>query len=210
MGWVAEAGAGGHGTELNRNIYRRACQTVSSEVERTPKPVSFSLLTSLLDVTHENIEQVMRIVSQSTGDAMLSPEMLEPRLTCARNWINDYLPDDERTPIQSTFQTAAYEQMSEEQRRMISLFSSLLNEHWNYVGLTDLMYNVPEMVRGVPLDVKPDTALKQVQRSFFVAIYQLVCGRETGPRIPTLLLSLGREKTHMLVTPPRKEACSSL
>ena len=54
-------------------------------------------------------------------------------------------------------------------------------------------------VRGLPLDVQPDDELKQAQRSFFVALYRLICGADTGPRIPTLLLSLGKEKVKALL-----------
>jgi lysyl-tRNA synthetase class I len=46
-----------------------------------------------------------------------------------------------------------------------------------------------------------ERGLKQAQRSFFIALYQLICERETGPRIPTLLLSLGKEKVKMLLAP---------
>ena len=58
---------------------------------------------------------------------------------------------------------------------------------------------MPKLVRGLPLDVQPDDELKQAQRSFFVALYRLICGADTGPRIPTLLLSLGKEKVKALL-----------
>ncbi|HET8846887.1 MAG TPA: lysine--tRNA ligase, partial [Ktedonobacteraceae bacterium] len=66
-------------------------------------------------------------------------------------------------------------------------------------GLTALVYNVPKLVRGLPLDTPPDEELKQAQRSFFIAVYQLICGSDTGPRLPTLLLSLGKERIKMLL-----------
>ena len=58
---------------------------------------------------------------------------------------------------------------------------------------------MPKILRGLPLDAKPDDELKQAQRSFFIAIYRLLCGSDTGPRIPTLLLSLGKERVKMLL-----------
>ena len=47
--------------------------------------------------------------------------------------------------------------------------------------------------------MRPDDELKRAQRAFFIAIYQLICGSDTGPRIPTLLLSLGEERVKMLL-----------
>jgi len=51
----------------------------------------------------------------------------------------------------------------------------------------------------VERQVRPDDELKRAQRAFFIAIYQLICGSDTGPRIPTLLLSLGEERVKMLL-----------
>ena len=54
-------------------------------------------------------------------------------------------------------------------------------------------------MRGLPSDTPPNEELKRAQRSFFIAIYQLLCGTDTGPRIPTLLLSLGQERVKKLL-----------
>jgi len=69
-------------------------------------------------------------------------------------------------------------------------------------GLTDLMYRIPKIVRGLPADAAPTDELKQAQRSFFVALYTLICDSDTGPRIPTLLLSIGQQRARMLLAPP--------
>jgi lysyl-tRNA synthetase class 1 len=143
------------------------------------------LLTSVLDVTQGNVEQALRIASQYTGKE-LRKELVEPRLTCALNWVNHYLPEDEHTPIRSTFNGLVYPQLPEQDRAGIRMLVQVLDEHWNLESLTALVYN---------------EELRQAQRLFFIAIYQLICGRETGPRIPTLLLSLGKEKVKALLSP---------
>jgi len=53
----------------------------------------------------------------------------------------------------------------------------------------------------LPLDAPPDEELKRAQRSFFVALYSLLCGSDTGPRLPTLFLSIGKERARKLLTP---------
>ena len=50
--------------ELNKKMFERATHTTREEVSYTHKPVPFSLLTSVLDVTQANEEQVLRIISQ--------------------------------------------------------------------------------------------------------------------------------------------------
>ena len=37
------------------------------------------------------------------------------------------------------------------------------------------------------------------QRAFFKALYTLILGKETGPRLSTLFLSLGLERTRRLL-----------
>jgi len=73
----------------------------------------------------------------------------------------------------------------------MDILLSALDENWSLEGLTSVIYNIPKMLLNLPLDTRPTPALKQAQRQFFKAIYALICGSETGPRIPALFLSLG-------------------
>jgi len=68
-------------------------------------------------------------------------------------------------------------------------------------GLTKLVYGAPKLLRGLPLDAPPDEELKRSQRSFFVALYSLLCGSYTGPRLPTLFLYIGKERARKLLAP---------
>ncbi len=190
----------GQAKEVNKEAYQRAIQTSKGPVTFTPQPVPFHLLTSVLDVTQGNVEQALRIASQYTGKE-LRKELVEPRMTCALNWVNHYLPEDEHTPIRSTFNGLVYPQLPEQDRAGICMLVQALDEHWNLESLTALVYSIPKLVRNLPTDTVPNEELRQAQRSFFIAIYRLICGRETGPRIPTLLLSLGKEKVKALLSP---------
>ncbi len=195
-------------SEVNKRIFERATRTVGEEIAYTRQPVPFSVLTSILDVTQANEEQVLRIVSQ-TLPAVENLESLratlEPRFTCALNWVTNYLPDDERTHIRTFFDQEAYRGFSAMDRASVRLLASHLDNSWNLAALTDLMYSVPKIVRRLPADTPPNDELKQAQRSFFIALYTLICGSDTGPRIPTLLLSIGKERAKQLLTPPADE-----
>jgi lysyl-tRNA synthetase class 1 len=197
----------GKANEANIKAYERAIQTSHGPVARTPQPAPFPLLTSVLDVTQGNIEQTLRIASQYVNQE-LQRDLLEPRLTCALTWVNNYLPEDERTQIRATFDVETYQQLPELDQAGVHMLVEQLDEHWDLEALTVLMYNIPKLVRGLPADATPNDELKQAQRSFFIAIYKLICGTDTGPRIPTLLLSLGREKVKALLS-PQEEAVSS-
>ena len=191
-------------SEINKQFFERATRTVSEEITYTHHPVPFSLLTSVMDVTQGNEEQVLRIVSQHLpevqGLAALRAQ-LEPRFTCALNWVTNYLPDDERTHIRTSFNAEAYAQFSELDRAGVQMLMNSLDDSWNLNALTELMYRIPKIVRDLPVDSSPNDELKRAQRSFFIAIYTLICGSDTGPRIPTLLLSIGKERARKLLSP---------
>jgi lysyl-tRNA synthetase class 1 len=48
-------------------------------------------------------------------------------------------------------------------------------------------------------DAPATPELKHAQRDSFEAVYLLLLGKETGPRLPTLLLSIGSERTRRLL-----------
>jgi lysyl-tRNA synthetase class 1 len=127
-------------------------------------------------------------------------ETLEPRLSCAVRWATQYLPEDERTKIRQDFAADVFQELDETMKAGLRLLVERLDENWSLEGLTWLVYAVPKIQLGLPVDAKPTDALKQSQRQFFIAIYRLICSSDTGPRLPTLFLSLGQEKVkHLLV-----------
>ena len=77
-----------------------------------------------------------------------------------------------------------------------------LDEDWSLDGLTRLVYGLPKVLLGLPMDADPTPEVKKAQRGFFIALYSLLVGQDTGPRLPTLLLSLGQEKVRQLLTEP--------
>ena len=83
----------------------------------------------------------------------------------------------------------------------LHLLVSEIDDHWTLTELADLMYRIPKVVRGLPADAAATDELKQAQRSFFVALYTLICDSDTGPRIPTLLLSIGLQRARTLLVP---------
>ena len=70
-----------------------------------------------------------------------------------------------------------------------------LDDDWSLDGLTTLLYGIPKRQHGLAVDAKTlPPEVKAAQRAFFVLLYELLTGRDTGPRLPTLLLSLGADR----------------
>jgi lysyl-tRNA synthetase, class I len=194
---------GGKANDLERKVFALSVETTQGQVACAGRRVPFRVLSSAADITQGFVEQILRIVSTHLEEAPAShvlQQEIEPRLSCAVNWALNYLPEDERTHIRDTFAADAYAALSDD-RHGIRLLVENLDEHWSLSGLTKLVYGVPKLLKGLPLDAAPNEELKRAQRSFFVALYTLLCDSDTGPRLPTMLLSIGKERTISLLTP---------
>ncbi|PZS07388.1 MAG: lysine--tRNA ligase [Solirubrobacterales bacterium] len=184
-------------------VLRQSLESSAGPVLRTPRPVSFRLLSSVADITQGNREQIARIVSAHlNGDAPDPPALLaqlEPRLSCAIRFATEVVPEDERTWVRVEFAPDAYEQLDDSMRHGVELLADGLAVDWSIDGLTALVYAVPKRLHGLPADAEPTPEVKAAQRAFFKSVYRLLVDAETGPRLPTLLLSIGQQRARQLL-----------
>ncbi|MFZ0385944.1 MAG: lysine--tRNA ligase, partial [Solirubrobacteraceae bacterium] len=186
-------------------IYRESTESSAGPVQRTQRPVSFRLLASVADITQGDLRQIARIVSAHLGETLddSDPEAflddLQPRLDCAIQYATELVPEEQRTQVRTAFSVETFEALDERERRGVTLLADGLDQNWSLEGLTGLIYAVPKQLLGLPADAEADAEVKAQQRAFYKAVYRLLCDAETGPRLPTLLLSIGRERAHWLL-----------
>jgi lysyl-tRNA synthetase class 1 len=184
--------------------YGRATQTTSAgTLPVTPVRLPFGTLASVYDVTTGQGEQLLRVLRDVAPDQRIeSLEVLRPRLDRAARWVTTELPPESRTQVRAAPDGAALAALDETQRASIQLLLDGLDDDWSLEGLTTLVYGVPKRLLGLPMDVKPTPELRAAQRSFFALLYELLVSRDTGPRLPTLLLAIGAEKVRGLLALP--------
>jgi lysyl-tRNA synthetase class 1 len=190
-------------------IHRESTESSAGEVERTARPVSFRLLASVADLTQGDRAQIARIVAAHLGlegdeadpEALLSS--LQPRLDCAIHYATELIPEGERTRVRSEFDPAAFAELDPEMVGAVGQLAEEMADNWSIEGLTTLVYAIPKRMRGLSHDEPPSSEVKQAQRSFFKAVYSLTVGADTGPRLPTLLLSIGPERARELLVGAR-------
>jgi lysyl-tRNA synthetase class 1 len=178
-------------------MYGSAVRSSSRDVGSTQRRVSFRLLAAAADLTQGNREQIERIVAQHLDERVPIDE-LEPRLSCAIAYV-DLLPEDARTTVRETFDPQTWQELDDRTREGVATLAGELPQAWSLDGLTELVYAVPKLMLGLPRDAEPNPELKAAQRTFFKALYQLLCARDTGPRLPTLMLSIGPARTRELL-----------
>lgn len=198
----------GTASTVEQHLHRVCVQTSAGPVEHTARPVSFRLLSSAADITDANPEQVERLVRphlESDGGAALPDnavllDELQPRLTNAVNYARA-LPPEDRTIIRTEFNAATWAELDGKTREGVGILVARMTDDWTLDGLTKSVYAVPKLLEGLSEDAAATPELKKAQRTFFKALYQLLCSRDTGPRLPTLLLSIGADRARRLLTP---------
>lgn len=180
--------------------FERASAT--STAGRLPTPevvVPFRVLSSVADVTAGSGEQISRIVSD-VGHPHASVAELEPRLSKAIGWIEEFVPAEDRTLVRDVADADRLGRLTEDEQRWLMLFLHRLGSADDLDHVTALVYGVPKLALGMDVSDDPTDEVKADQKDFFRLLYQLLVGADRGPRLPTLVVALGAEKVRSLLT----------
>ncbi|MFH8633247.1 lysine--tRNA ligase [Streptomyces lydicus] len=183
--------------------YLRAVGTAAGPLPTTPRPLPYRTLASVVDVTAGHDEQTLRILGElDPAHPVTSLDETRPRLDRAEYWITTQVPADQRTIVRDEPDAELLKSLDDTARDSIRLLLEGLDSHWSLDGLTHLVYGVPKVQAGFAADATPKELppeIKVAQRTFFALLYHLLVGRDTGPRLPTLLLAVGADRVRKLL-----------
>jgi lysyl-tRNA synthetase, class I len=157
-------------------------------------------LASVFDITAGDEEQELRILRDLTPEAPVKMlDEVRPRLDRAQAWVTGYVEPEDRTEVRQVPDEALLADLPDEEREALRLLAEQMAQDWSHDGLTTLLYGIPKLVRGLPISAPPTPELKVAQRAWFVLLYRLLIGKDTGPRMPTLLLAIGQSRIRSLI-----------
>lgn len=184
-------------------VYEHCVKTSAGEVAHSKVPVPFRLISSSYEITKGNVKEIARIITHHSDHDFTEESFLEEvglRYSKVSKWVDVYQEDELKLNINDSFRADIYAELDDEQKTALQQLVDTFEDHLTLDGLTTLFYGIPKKMLDFPPDTKPTDELKQLQRKFFVAVYKLITGTETGPRLPTLVLSLGSEKVKALLS----------
>jgi lysyl-tRNA synthetase, class I len=194
--------ADGEADPAARAVFARASGTSDGPLPVTPRPLPFRTLASVVDVTAGHQDQILRILRDMTArDPIASLDEVRPRLDCAQAWVIGYVAPEDRTRVRDKPDTARLATLTDEQRDAIKLLLDRMAEYWSLDDLTTLLYGIPKLQRGLPITAPRTPELGVAQREWFILLYELLVGQDTGPRMPTLFMSLGQARVRSLLAP---------
>ena len=178
---------------------RASATATAGALPTSPVPVPFRVLSSVADVTAGSSSLISGIVSD-LGYPHDSVEELQPRLSKAMQWMSEFVPASDRTTVRSSPDTTALQSLSSQEAEWLRLLLTGLPEgDLELDAVTALVYGVPKLARGLPLDSPPTDEVKADQKEFFRLLYHLLVDAERGPRLPTLIVALGSAKVRSLL-----------
>jgi len=191
--------AEGVASAVESSVYARSAGTASQVLKSTPVTLPFRTLASVVDVTTGDQDQMLRIL-RDVGEGRLEElSQARPRLDRAESWVLGYVPAEDRTHVRTSPDREHLASLTAAQREAVKLLIDGLDENWSLPALTGLLYGVPKLQMGLSLDAPATPELKAAQRELFALLYTLLVGRDTGPRLPTLLLALGQDRIRQLL-----------
>ena len=175
---------------FNTEIYRQYEEYDAEHPELSSIP--FRQMVSFGQIVQWNEEKLMTLL-QALG-VSYSAESISRRLPLARNWLQKYNPD-EAVALNTQVNTAYVETMTDEQRERISKLREALMDRTDttVLELETLVYDIPKQY------VTDEKELKLTQRSFFKDVYNLLVGKDAGPRLGTFLWAVDRERVLSLL-----------
>ena len=157
-----------------------------------PTPIAFKQAVALGQITQWQPEKLWELAEKS--GVACSKKSIALRLHRAQAWLNRYNPE-ETIALRSEKNTDYIATMDDVRKSQIAKLKELLQSDINSIPeLDEHLYSIP---KDPALDEK---ATKVAQRNFFKDVYNLLVGKDAGPRLSTFLWAIDRETTVRLLT----------
>ena len=147
--------------------------------------ISFRLISSLGQLTQGNLKEINRILKEIKGN--YNKDSVKRRLKLSEDWVTKYSPEN-KIVLLKEINKKYFNKLNKEEQEQLRNFFSEIEKNWSLEKLTALAYEIP---KKEGLEGKE---IKERQRKFFKNVYSLLIGKETGPRLPTFLISIGKIK----------------
>jgi lysyl-tRNA synthetase class 1 len=164
--------------EGEKRIIAQSLGHAPTQVNREAVP--FQTAVSVGQIVHWNRAQFEHALGRINQKA--STTSIDQRLPRARHWLEAYNPDQAVSLLPSPNIDYIKHLTPEQREQICDLVAILQNEGVASIdALQQTLYAIPKSLHF------SDEQNRQRQRTFFVALYQLLIGKDTGPRLATFI-----------------------
>jgi len=173
-------------------VRKQTLELTLNESEKIYKnPIPFRQAVALGQIIQWNPEKLTSLLDELKTD--YDPLSIKSRLSKARNWLETYNPD-QMISLREEINREYLEKIAPEAVELIKkLKISLEGDASSVEKLEEIVYGIP---KDPSLDIKGNIPL---QKAFFKDIYNLLIGKDQGPRLATFLWAVDRKKVLKLL-----------
>lgn len=148
-----------------------------------PIQTSFRTITYMLQTYNFDEKKTFNYFKKDVKNGY-DEERVKRRITCARNWLDRYAPDDFKFVVRNEFNKEYYNSIGKKEKDALTKLANVLA---SYKGSSsdDLSSKIFEVAKGPELDTK----------KFFAVVYNMLIGKNQGPKLAGFILDVGLNKT---------------
>ncbi len=169
---------------------KRALIFAKVRKEFTRKRIPFRQVSSFGQIAQGNLSELKKMFKRMGQE--FDERSLKQRLEKSQNWVKEYARELE-IKIRNKPNKKYYNKLSKEEKSQIGKLIKGLDRNWTLKKLTFFIYEIPKKPKML------EEEKKERQRRFFRNVYQMLIDSDTGPRLPTFLLALGKKKVKKLL-----------
>ncbi|HDD46021.1 MAG TPA: lysine--tRNA ligase [Candidatus Aenigmarchaeota archaeon] len=159
----------------------KACVTI---------PFSFAAIIAQIHNPAKSLDkaiELLRFTGHVDKVGKEDKEEIRKRLMYARRWAEKYAPEDMKIRIRESVPPKLICSLSDKEKNAIKVFAKDLAKEWNEQSL---QYRIFEIAKENGIDVK----------RFFKICYQIILGKDYGPKLGPFILAVGKEKIIALLS----------
>ncbi|KKQ77811.1 MAG: lysine--tRNA ligase [Candidatus Zambryskibacteria bacterium RIFCSPLOWO2_01_FULL_39_39] len=169
-------------------------ESMALKLSKNPKynnPIPFKQAVALGQITQWNEEKIKHLISDLGVN--YDEKSIQVRLPRAKNWLEKYNPE-EVIKLLDVINVSYIVTLDEKTKEQIKKLKKELTKEYSSIKELELL------VYSIPKDpTKTDKENAPAQKEFFKHIYNLLIGRDAGPRLSTFLWAVDREKVLKLL-----------
>ena len=152
---------------------------------------NFSYLATFLPIVNFDIDLLKELLSKENID--VNTKEFDERLELAKNWVKEYGSDYQVNLLDKRNENF-YETLNDLEKEWLNKTIVLLDEDFKTTDeLQTALYSV------VKDGVLADKELKQTQKRYFQILYNMLLGKDQGPKLGLFLMAIDKEKITSLL-----------
>ncbi|MEE3343814.1 MAG: lysine--tRNA ligase [Bacilli bacterium] len=152
---------------------------------------NFSYLATFLPIVNFDIDLLKELLVKEDID--VETEEFSERLELARNWVNEYGTDYQVNLLEQR-NDAFYDELNDMEKEWLEKTKELIDKE--YETTYDLQTALYDVVKD---GVLADKELKQTQKRYFNILYNMLLGKDQGPKLGLFLMAIDKDRLKELL-----------